>query len=294
MKSMKSAKSLKSTKSFSREAHDEEHAPHVQIRYFYTSPLAIDDPLSAVPPPTLSTSTPLRHAPRPFSKYDNDLLNQAWDKVRRKRNVTRSRERLARQDTADEAARRDSAAEFSPTEHAGKFPQISSIEHRFRSLRVPKSQELRAGGSRQNSLSSSADKPPDKQRASNIVWQNVYGDSIQRGGTVDTPEPHSYREDGSLLDLDGDTGGITGTPFIRAPARSKHQTFKRFEDAVSVPRRSSKGSQSGEDTATDDPDPSLPQADKTFATVAVGVSRLHQVLLPQLRYDIYRLLFCII
>jgi len=287
MKSMKSAKSLKSTKSFSREAHDEEHAPHIQIRYFYASPLAIDDPLSAVPPPALSTSTPIRHAPRPFSKYDNNLLNEAWDKGRRERNVTRSREKLARRDTADEAARRDSAAEFFPTEHAGRVPQISSIEHRFRSLRVPKSQELRAGGSRQNSLSSSADKPSDKQRASNIVWQNVYGDSIQRSGTVDSPESHSYREDGSLLDLDGDTGGITGTPFIRAPARSKLHPFKRFEGADAVSRRSSQGSQSGEDTATDDPDRSKPQAGEPFATVAVGVSRLHQVLLPQLMYDIY-------
>ncbi|KAI9821934.1 MAG: hypothetical protein M1827_002516 [Pycnora praestabilis] len=57
-----------------------ESAPKVKAHFFYTSALPIDDPLSAVPPPTSgSTATASRHPPRPFSAYDNAALEEAWE-----------------------------------------------------------------------------------------------------------------------------------------------------------------------------------------------------------------------
>ncbi|KAF2094834.1 hypothetical protein NA57DRAFT_45561 [Rhizodiscina lignyota] len=64
--------------------HDESPPP-VVARFFFTSPYAIDDPLSPLPPPmTLnSDARAIRQAPRPFSVYDNDALEEAWTKLRR-------------------------------------------------------------------------------------------------------------------------------------------------------------------------------------------------------------------
>lgn len=284
-------KSMKSMKSFSREAHTEEGAPAVRVRYFYTSPLAIDDPLSAVPPPTLSTSAPLRHAPRPFSKYDNRLLNEAWEKVRKQRKITRANEEVEKRNATEEARRRDSLVESAPLTsrdgRRGDSANLSSIEYRFRSLRIPKTNGQGGSSAVSNNItnpsSSFADgrsTDTDRPRASSIAWR-VYGDESQAASLSGSLDSHSYRDDGSILD--GDTGGITGTPFIRAPSRTKVQTSKRYEHMASASRPSSQGSVKSE-KAGEDVGRGLSQVSEATATVAVGVSRLHQVLLPQLRY----------
>src|SRR5579871_6775353 len=64
--------------------HALEPPPPIAVRFFYSSPLAIDDPLSPLPPPlTTTTSTPKR-PPRPFSSFDNVALESSWLDVRRK------------------------------------------------------------------------------------------------------------------------------------------------------------------------------------------------------------------
>ncbi|KAF2746496.1 hypothetical protein M011DRAFT_468599 [Sporormia fimetaria CBS 119925] len=57
--------------------HSQEPPPTIPVRYFYTSPLAIDDPLSPLPPPATGAST-RRHPPRPFSEYDNKAIDSTW------------------------------------------------------------------------------------------------------------------------------------------------------------------------------------------------------------------------
>ena len=54
----------------------EDSIPKLRAGWFYTSPLPIDDPLSAVPPPSGSES--IKQPPRPFSLYDNRALEEAW------------------------------------------------------------------------------------------------------------------------------------------------------------------------------------------------------------------------
>lgn len=56
--------------------------PPIKPHFFYCSPLPIDDPLSAVPPPSDKPSArTTRLPPRPFSLYDNASLEDAWIKV---------------------------------------------------------------------------------------------------------------------------------------------------------------------------------------------------------------------
>ncbi|KAH8601294.1 DDHD domain-containing protein [Bisporella sp. PMI_857] len=54
----------------------EDGMPSMKAQFFYTSPLPIDDPLSAVPPASSSETT--KHPPRPFSAFDNNALEEAW------------------------------------------------------------------------------------------------------------------------------------------------------------------------------------------------------------------------
>ena len=63
--------------------HSAEAPPAITPRYFYTSPLAIDDPLSPLPPLVQSAANARRQPPRPFSEYDNDAINQKWLDLRK-------------------------------------------------------------------------------------------------------------------------------------------------------------------------------------------------------------------
>ncbi|KAG9247451.1 DDHD domain-containing protein [Calycina marina] len=54
---------------------DEEAIPKLHTGWFYSSPLPIDDPLSAAPP---TGSESLRHPSRPFSPLDNSTIEKAW------------------------------------------------------------------------------------------------------------------------------------------------------------------------------------------------------------------------
>jgi hypothetical protein len=51
--------------------------PALRAQFFYASPLPIDDPLTAVPPPTGDLRA-AKHPPRPYSAYDNNALEEAW------------------------------------------------------------------------------------------------------------------------------------------------------------------------------------------------------------------------
>ena len=78
-----------------------QEAPHIKTHFFYSSFLPIDDPLSALPP--TSTSTNSRLPIRPFSAYDNALLEDAWQSLEqafegRNRDTVRTLERMPSQE----------------------------------------------------------------------------------------------------------------------------------------------------------------------------------------------------
>jgi hypothetical protein len=64
--------------------HSQEAPPAIPVRYFYTSQLAIDDPLSPLPPIATGPATGRKQPPRPFSEYDNEAVNKTWLSLRKK------------------------------------------------------------------------------------------------------------------------------------------------------------------------------------------------------------------
>ncbi|RAK79201.1 DDHD family phospholipase [Aspergillus fijiensis CBS 313.89] len=72
-----------------------ESPPSVRPQFFYTSPLPIDDPLTALPPPSGGQGSANAKAPlQPYSVRDNAALEEAWkslQRVRRESLVTKAR-----------------------------------------------------------------------------------------------------------------------------------------------------------------------------------------------------------
>ncbi len=62
--------------------------PKLSAQFFYCSALPIDDPLSAVPPPSPANKS-TRVPPRPFSVHDNIALETAWLKLQRPEQSTK-------------------------------------------------------------------------------------------------------------------------------------------------------------------------------------------------------------
>ncbi|KKK25821.1 hypothetical protein AOCH_006059 [Aspergillus ochraceoroseus] len=64
--------------------HPQDKPPRPRPQFFYTSSLPIDDPLSALPPPTGGQANEdVRAPPQPFSVRDNIALEEAWLAIQR-------------------------------------------------------------------------------------------------------------------------------------------------------------------------------------------------------------------
>jgi hypothetical protein len=233
--------------------HHAEPPPPVNARFFYTSPVPIDDPLSPLPPPANATNVPARLPPKPFSKYDSEALEKAWLELRKKiLNYQEQRGEKAAHVSEDRTRKESQDAK------SGKRPSVSRPA-------TPRTKLPRT------SLSH-VETPSDLATA------------------LDAFEgPSSVPEVSQLVD-----NTTTGTPFIRAPAR------KNVHDAVhdgspTNRERSGRPMLHPHDTYNwDDPthlvEHSPPPTERKQETgptdkVAVGISRLHQVAMPDLKME---------
>lgn len=149
--------------------HSQEAPPEIPVRYFYTSPLAIDDPLSPLPPLTTSTSTRI-HAPRPFSEYDNKAINDAWLALRKK--ILKHNEELAEK-------RRSAEGIPTPT-HAARGRDIpstrsSSRGQHARSVDASPRDQSRSGSAPRGLLVSSSLRALDPENASPVMESAMTG-----------------------------------------------------------------------------------------------------------------------
>ena len=233
--------------------HHAEPPPPVNARFFYTSPVPIDDPLSPLPPPANATNVPVRLPPKPFSKYDSEGLEKAWLELRKKiLNYQEQRGEKAAHGSEDRTRKESQDAK------SGKRPSVSRPA-------TPRTKLPRT------SLSH-VETPSDLETA------------------LDAFEgPSSVPEVSQLVD-----NTTTGTPFIRAPAR------KNVHDAVhdgspTNKERSGRPMLHPHDTYNwDDPthlaEHSPPPTERKQETgptdkVAVGISRLHQVAMPDMKME---------
>lgn len=253
--------------------HSVEAPPAIPVRYFYTSPVAIDDPLSPLPPPATGASSARRHPPRPFSEYDNEAIEKSWLDLRKK--ILKHNEEVGEKasgtgtppDAVDPALarlKRKRGESASGSEMPG----------------TPPGRDIIPAGSfgRGGEYSRSAEVLRDSRLSSSAGLQGI-----------PTSSPLRPRED-SVERSPVLSPTITGTPFIRAPSR-KELKYLRRDGSTEAPRRptmhetDSYNWDDGMDPALHgqkDKRPSRPpsktKADLS-AKVPVGVSRLHHVVM---------------
>ncbi|KXL50920.1 hypothetical protein M433DRAFT_1950 [Acidomyces richmondensis BFW] len=80
-----------------------EPPPPVEARFFYTSPIPIDDPLSPVLPSASGQGSAGQQPPKPFSAFDNAALNKTWHELRAK--LLRYNEEHAEKSSSTEGSR---------------------------------------------------------------------------------------------------------------------------------------------------------------------------------------------
>jgi hypothetical protein len=258
-----------------RFARDDSHvlkAPPINIRFFYSSPLIIDDPLSPLPPPTTSTTTAVYLAPRPFSQYDNTELERAWNDLHRKtllHNGERDLEKAAAARAIAETLKPRSSSQY-----------LQEARNKQREPSQPRSRQGSGSGIPQNS-------PVNRELTSgHVARRSIDGQHDTGAGRLRAASRASLTSTSPVSDLAGNDGtsvdtsseGLTGMPFARAPART---------DMFSNSKRSSLNVDKELDVEhappQDAPKPVAPTIAKV--KIPVGVSRLHHVVMPDLQME---------
>ncbi|KAF2120865.1 DDHD domain-containing protein [Lophiotrema nucula] len=253
--------------------HSAEAPPTIPVRYFYTSPLAIDDPLSPLPPPLTGSST-RRHPPRPFSEYDNDAINETWLDLRKK--ILKHNEELGEKHGSVDA----SGAPLNPAVARLKRKRGESASG-DEAFIAPQGRDIpSARSSSRGQYSRSAEALQDERPSSSGGSQGItLSTSLRALGPTDLAE-HSPTM--------GPT--TTGTPFIRAPSRGNLPAARTSISAEG--RRRPQPHELDSYKWDDDMEPALPGIKAKDAArrppkpkvgpsaqVPVGVSRLHHVVM---------------
>ncbi|KAF2266986.1 hypothetical protein CC78DRAFT_100770 [Lojkania enalia] len=255
--------------------HTSETPPAIPVRYFYTSPLAIDDPLSPLPPPLTGSAIQRRQPPRPFSEYDNEAINDTWLDLRKK--ILRHNEELGEKRLSSEVLE-------TPTN-----PVVARLK---RKRGVSASSEELLGTSQGRNIPSTRSSSQGQYSRSADALHDHRPDSrneSQKGVTLSTSlRALGPTEPGESSPLLGPT--TTGTPFIRAPSRGdlsgrrmsasaegrkRPQPYEldsyKWDEDMEPALIGIKGKESVRRPSKPKPGPS--------AKVPVGVSRLHHVVM---------------
>jgi len=255
-----------------RFARDDSHiqkAPPINIRFFYSSPLIIDDPLSPLPPPTTSTTNAGYFAPRPFSQYDNTELERAWNDLYRK-TLLHNGER----DLEKAAAARAIAEKLDPKSSSNYLREARNKQ------REPSQSRSRQGSGSGIPHNSAVNR---ELTSGHVVRRSIEGHHGSGTGRLRAASRASLISTSPVLDLagtdgtnlDNSAGGLTGNPFARAPVR------------VNI-RSDSKRSSLNLDRDLDVEHAAAPDAVNPVAltipqvNIPVGVSRVHHVVIPDL------------
>lgn len=255
---------LSYTNSYIREVlHSPQPPPTIAVRYFYASPLAIDDPLSPIPPPATTASSGKKQPPRPFSEYDNDAVNKSWLELRKR--ILKHNEELGEKGA--------------PTN-----PAVARLK-RKRGGSASRDEAPVAGRDIPSTRSSSLGQ---YSQSAELVESSRPGSSGGRQGPTLAASLRTLDPGQSSPSLESNT---TGTPFIRAPSRGNlskswksgpmdggsrpiiHEvdSYKWDNDMESALTAGSKDKGPARQ-------PPKPKAGPS-AKVPVGVSRLHQVVM---------------
>lgn len=234
--------------------HHTEPPPPINARFFYTSPVPIDDPLSPLPPPANATNVPIRLPPKPFSQNDNAALENAWLELRKKilkyqeqrgEKTTHGAEERTRKSSQDSREGKKPSVPGTATPRA-RFPR-TSLSH----VETPPDWESNA-----DAFEGPSSVPEVAQLAENTTTGTPFIRAPSRKNIHDT-----VVHDGSPTHKEH-----AGRPRIR-----QHDTYQ-WDDPTHLLERSPPPSERRQETGPSD-------------KVAVGASRLHQVAMPDLKME---------
>jgi hypothetical protein len=235
--------------------HHTEPPPPVNARFFYTSPVPIDDPLSPLPPPANATNVPVRLPPKPFSYHDNAALERAWLELRKK--ILKYQEQRGEKSAhkAEERARKSSQ-----DSREGKRPSVGKpATPRARFPRTSLSQ---------------MDTPPDVDTDSDAFeGPSSVPEVAQLAENTTTGTPFIRAPSRKKLhDIAVHDGSPTKVDHPGRPRIRQHDTYQ-WDDPTHLLERS--------------PAPPTERKEETgpIDRVAVGASRLHQVAMPDLKME---------
>ncbi|EON61294.1 hypothetical protein W97_00507 [Coniosporium apollinis CBS 100218] len=269
--------------------HAPEAPPPIPVRYFYSSPLALDDPLSPVPPPLTGSTAQKQHRPRPFSTYDNEELDKAWLELRRKML------KLA-EDNGGEKRRPDEPEASSSVLRTGLGKGSGRGQE---PIYDPRRRTIPSLARQQGALSNEPISGSFGSASSASPPNFLHREPRDRelSAVADTTLSGSIRAlDVGTFDLSTETPATTGTPFIRAPSRRNVVTSRKERSSLSsrpVPFEYDSynwdddhfaGQASGHERVPSKERPT-PEPSGPSAKVPVGVSRLHNVVMPRLQME---------
>ncbi|KAK4999635.1 hypothetical protein LTR66_001371 [Elasticomyces elasticus] len=269
--------------------HHTETPPPVQARFFYTSPLAIDDPLSPLPPLATTAAAASKQPPRPFSDYDNTALDKAWHELRRKvleyyeQRGEKPGERVQKRSLRDGKELQRTHESNRSEERSGKRQSLDLRPD------TPTPQDNRRYAS-----SSSRKHRQDNSLADISVGGSRTGRSTDASTRhAETPTNFVRALDATAMPADAGVASTTGTPFIRSPSRreipTRSQASVKHTARPELQALDSYDWKDVEDTAVQEEQAQQRRLTKATtgpsAEVPVGVSRLHHVTMPHLQME---------
>ncbi|KAF2483188.1 DDHD domain-containing protein [Neohortaea acidophila] len=228
--------------------HNTPPPPPIRARFFYASPVPIDDPLSPLPPSTQGSASAKQPA-KAFSEYDNIALDKAWHELRQRVLKFRGKqnERSRSKETSRTRARAGSVRD-------GRRRSDSATNSIASRSRVARSAAARSG-----------------------IMED--SEDEDEGAADDSHLPITAAEVST-------SPNTTGNPFIRAPSRTKIRALQQ-EERAARPKMATRDTYEWDDAshlAEHSPAPEVREKDEDpHAKVVVGVSRLHQVEMPELQ-----------
>ncbi len=268
--------------------HAAEPAPPIPVRFFYTSHFAIDDPLSPLPPLLTGAATQHKLPPRPFSEYDNSALDQVWQDLRRK--ILKHSEEVGRDEKVPSGTRVQDAgsADGSRAAHGDRRLGVSWQEE---GLTMGPTARASSTSRRPRTASDRRGHSASRAGHDRSDREEVLQDFLRRprpSSEIVNPEMAAESFSAELAAA-ADTTSTTGTPFIRAPSRTKMPTLAtqlRKGDQFAL-------SSAAQDEADDlhapgssgrtEMDGINDRQARFTEKVPVGISRLHHVVMPQLQ-----------
>jgi hypothetical protein len=234
--------------------------PKVRAQFFYTSSLPIDDPLSALPPPSSGQNASNERAPpQPFSVKDNIALEEAWRHLRQTR-----KERAAGPKKPPSIMRiasiavpgKESASDAEPSRHTGSRGDgsltgidesppnghtSSTNDQPFRSSRGESNDGVGGAGDGaswgRSQVGSAEDIGSDNhnQRKRELSLSGLHNAAKHVAGAPSTSENPSMGgfEGGSLPGKSSHDMSISGSPFARAYIAQKQSPLGRSVESVS-------------------------------------------------------------